>query len=100
MRFMSLRMPAMALSALSSSAAEAPRREEVLPVTTRPSGSTIAPAVASPDIHSSRISSAFCLAAATAGQRSGVTSACCMTSSSFLSWQASAMPRATSTCAV
>ena len=26
--------------------------------------------------------------------------ACCMTSSSFLSWQASAMPRATSTCAV
>lgn len=43
-RSRSLSMPARSFTALRSMAAEGPRRELVLPVTTRPSGSTIAPA--------------------------------------------------------
>ena len=61
-----------------------------MPVTMRPSGSTMAPAGIPVD-------SATCKDAATAGQMSGVTSACCMTISSFRTTLSSALPRTRST---
>ena len=43
------------------------------------------------------VASATCKDAATAGQMSGVTSACCMTISSFRTTLSSALPRTRST---
>ena len=83
-------MPAMCFSAFSSSAADAPSRGEVLPVTTLPSGSTMAPA-------GLPVACSFSSAAATAGHISGVTPACCITSSSFRTTHSSACPLARST---
>ena len=89
-RSRSLSMPARALMAFIRSAADGPSRELFLPVTMRPSGSTMAPAGIPVD-------SATCKDAATAGQMSGVTSACCMTISSFRTTLSSALPRTRST---
>ena len=86
-------MPPTAFSAFSSRAEAAPRVSEVLPVTTRPSGSTMAPA-------GPPVVSAFSRAADTAGQMSGVTLACCITSSSFRTGSSPALPRSRSTQAV
>jgi len=83
-------MPASFFSAFNSSAADAPSRAEVLPVTTLPSGSTIAPA-------GLPVASALARDAATAGQMSGVTPACCITSSSFRTTHSSACPFSRST---
>ena len=83
-------MPAMCFRALSSSAADAPSRGEVLPVTTQPSGSTMAPT-------GLPVISAFSSAAPTAGHSSGVTPACCITSSSFRTTHSSACPLTRST---
>lgn len=89
-RSSSLSMPARALMAFSSSAAEGPSRELFFPVTTRPSGRTMAPAGAA-------VSSAFFRQAATAGQISGVTPACCMMISSLRTTSSSHLPRTRST---
>ena len=83
-------MPAIFFSAFSSSAADAPSRGEVRPVTTLPSASTMAPA-------GFPVATAFSSEAATAGQMSGVTPACCITSSSFRTTHSSACPLARST---
>ena len=60
--------PVTALSACISSALAAPNRSPVLPVTTWPSGSTMAPAGAP-------VAASFSRATARAGERSGVTPA-------------------------
>jgi hypothetical protein len=69
-------MPASFFSAFSRSAADAPSREEVLPVTMVPSCSWIAAAGPS-------VSSAFVLAATITGRLAGVRFACFISTSSL-----------------
>ena len=75
-RWMSFWMPPRAFRALSSAAAEAPSREEVLPVTTRPSGSWMAAA-------GIPVSSALARAAWITGRSAGETSALFIKSSTL-----------------
>ena len=88
MRGSFLSIPARALTALSRQAEEAPRREEVLPVTMRPSLSSSA--TAGPPVFS-----AFSRAAATTGRSSGVRPREFMMSSIFLTSLGSEVPRRT-----